>query len=262
MKTPKAEALPGWRVEPVAAAIRERLPSGVGFSGGPSTQADDTSFTYRGNFPELASASPKRRREFRLGRFHAQRALASIGVEGAVVGRGSDRAPLWPSGVVGSITHCEAYCAAVVAPEARMLAIGLDLETADAMEPGLWRMIAGVDELEAAAAAAALPLGEAAKLLFSIKEAFYKAYWPVAGRFVDFLQARATVGPGLGKFEVAIADDQLPAIHGRRVLAGEYGRKAGLCFALALLPANPGVAEDASGPHESTSSKSVLRVGR
>ena len=69
-------------------------------------------------FPEeealLLRAVSKRRNEFALSRTCARRALANIGVAPCSILRTSDRAPIWPSGIVGSITHCKSYTAAAV----------------------------------------------------------------------------------------------------------------------------------------------------
>src|SRR5438132_9137019 len=73
----------------------------------------------------------KRRRAFSAGRGCARAALASLGLPGAqdiAIMSGPRRQPLWPSGIVGSITHSEAYCAAAVAWESQLAGLGIDAE--------------------------------------------------------------------------------------------------------------------------------------
>ncbi|MBN1173619.1 MAG: 4'-phosphopantetheinyl transferase, partial [Micromonosporaceae bacterium] len=59
--------------------------------------------------PLVARAVPRRRAEFTTGRHCARLALASLGVEPAAILAGPDRAPRWPAGIVGTITHCDGY---------------------------------------------------------------------------------------------------------------------------------------------------------
>src|SRR4051794_19903843 len=66
----------------------------------------------------LGTVVETRRHEFTIGRNCAHRALARLGFPPAPLLRGHYRQPLWPIGVVGSITHCSGYCAAVVAHRA------------------------------------------------------------------------------------------------------------------------------------------------
>src|SRR5688572_21941564 len=61
----------------------------------------------------------KRRRDFILGRNCARKALAALGHGNAVIERRGNGAPLWPDGIVGSITHTSGYAAALVADARR-----------------------------------------------------------------------------------------------------------------------------------------------
>jgi len=129
--------------------------------------------------------APKRVREFAGGRVCARRALAELGHEGVALRRGADRRPIWPDGIVGSITHSNGYCAAAAAPARSFRAIGLDAERVG-VERGLWPQIclpAEIDWLES------LP-GQlrttAATLIFSAKEAFYKCLCGVGSGWLEF----------------------------------------------------------------------------
>jgi len=78
---------------------------------------------------ELAQTmGPARQREFAAGRACARRAMRELGVPGGPVLRGLRRAPLFPDGVVGSITHTNGFCAAAVARSASFAGVGLDAE--------------------------------------------------------------------------------------------------------------------------------------
>ena len=56
-------------------------------------------------------AVPKRRREFTAGRTAARRACARLGVWAGALPVAADRTPVWPEGVVGSISHSDLSCA-------------------------------------------------------------------------------------------------------------------------------------------------------
>jgi 4'-phosphopantetheinyl transferase EntD len=51
----------------------------------------------------------KRWREFAAGRSCARKALAASGHAPVAVLQGAGREPVWPQGIVGSITHCSTY---------------------------------------------------------------------------------------------------------------------------------------------------------
>src|SRR5450432_2196927 len=74
----------------------------------------------------LAGAVPGRVKEFGAGRACARAGLASLGWNDVSIPSGPDRAPIWPDGVVGSITHVEDYCLAVVARQDRIASLGVD----------------------------------------------------------------------------------------------------------------------------------------
>ncbi|HEX2760306.1 MAG TPA: hypothetical protein VHM27_07320, partial [Rhizomicrobium sp.] len=83
----------------------------------------------------VEKAAPKRRREFALGRACARAALEKLGHGGAVIGRGSNGAPLWPQGITGSITHTRDYAAAVVGEARHFSGIGVDAERVGGVTP-------------------------------------------------------------------------------------------------------------------------------
>jgi hypothetical protein len=78
-------------------------------------------------------AVEKRRHEFRAGRHCARAALRTLGLPAGPIPRRTDRAPGWPVGSVGSITHtgdlASGLAAAVVAPDSVALGLGVDAES-------------------------------------------------------------------------------------------------------------------------------------
>jgi len=121
----------------------------------------------------------KRQREFAAGRRAARMAMARIGLPPAAIPMGPDRAPVWPAGLAGSITHSASACLAAVT--ARPLLIGLDLEPDMPLAPELWDSVLRPEE-------AAQLNGDArqAMAVFSAKEAAYKAQFPRSRAILDF----------------------------------------------------------------------------
>lgn len=76
----------------------------------------------------IANAVASRRREFAAGRACAREALTRLGHAAVPLLRTPLRAPAWPGGTTGSITHCDAYCAAAAAHTREHRALGIDAE--------------------------------------------------------------------------------------------------------------------------------------
>ena len=90
----------------------------------------------------VAKAVAKRRREVTNARTCARRALAGLGIAETAIPRGPKGQPIWPTGVVGSITHTTGYVAAAVAHAAKVRSIGVDAEVHGALPDGVLSHIA------------------------------------------------------------------------------------------------------------------------
>ncbi|MCZ7439901.1 4'-phosphopantetheinyl transferase superfamily protein [Micromonospora sp. WMMC241] len=154
-------------------------------------------------------AVPSRRRDFTAGRACARRALATLGLPVTPVPAGADRAPVWPAGVVGAITHTDGYCAAAVARAADLRAVGIDAERHRPLSEGVRRKVCRPDE---EADLARLPAGPPwPTVLFSAKEAVYKVWYPLVGTWLGFPDARVTLDPDAGTFHAEISPARLAA---------------------------------------------------
>ncbi|MBM2619661.1 4'-phosphopantetheinyl transferase superfamily protein [Actinoplanes sp. LDG1-06] len=156
-------------------------------------------------FPEeaavVAKAVAKRQAEFATVRWCARQALARLGVTSGPIVPGERGAPSWPAGVVGSMTHCLGYRAAAVARRGEVTSIGVDAEPAAPLPDGVLEAIARPAETEMLARLAAREPGiHWDRLLFSAKESVYKAWFPVAGTFLEFHEAELVVDPAAGTF--------------------------------------------------------------
>ena len=140
----------------------------------------------------LSTAGPKRRREFAAGRMLAREALRALGHECEALLVGSDRAPLWPAGTVGSISHTDDYCVVVVANSPPHRSLGIDAEPAVPLEPGLWLQICTATELAWLGSQPLPDRGLLCHLLFAVKEAVYKYQAPVSHTMLEFADVEVT----------------------------------------------------------------------
>lgn len=176
----------------------------------------------------VARAVERRRKEFATARRCAREALATLGAPSGALLAGERREPLWPAGVVGSITHCVGYRAAAVARSGDLASLGLDAEPNAPLPDkvlesvslpverehlaelaasrgagagdGLAGGVAGADGMAGAGTSGDVAEVHWDRLLFSAKESVYKAWFPLARRWLGFGDAALTIDPAAGTF--------------------------------------------------------------
>ncbi|WP_232471543.1 4'-phosphopantetheinyl transferase family protein, partial [Serratia marcescens] len=141
----------------------------------------------------LARAVPKRRAEYLAGRFLARQLLAPLGFADFTLARGEDRAPQWPPGIAGALSHNSHTALCAVHRESGQGGVGLDVETLLSVERAeeLWSAIVSPAEREALLGET-LPFNALLTLTFSAKESLFKALYPQVRCYFDFLDARMT----------------------------------------------------------------------
>jgi 4'-phosphopantetheinyl transferase EntD len=181
-----------------------------------------------GLFPEeaalVARATEKRRQEFAAGRECAREALGALGTGKVPIMRGYRGAPQWPAGIVGSITHCPSYCAAAVAHSKNIAAIGLDAEPNVPLPGGVLEMVTQpAERARLRDLAIARPEISWDCLLFCAKEAVYKAWFPLTGRWLGFDGADITINATDGTFHARLLAPA-PPLDGPDLDGGFTGR--------------------------------------
>jgi 4'-phosphopantetheinyl transferase EntD len=153
----------------------------------------------------LGDSVDKRRREFTTARHCARLALGTLGVRPTPVLPGPRGEPLWPEGVVGSMTHCDGYRAAVLGRTAKVVSIGIDAEPNEPLPPGVLEAVS-LPEERAWIRQRSLPGHQVCwdRLLFCTKEAVYKTWFPLTKRYLDFEDATITVDPAEGTFKARV----------------------------------------------------------
>lgn len=134
----------------------------------------------------LGRAVPKRVEEFAAGRLCARRVLAEFGIMDFALQVGTDRQPVWPASMVGSITHTGGLCAAVAAERKAFAGLGMDSEVVGDVNPDLWPSLCARPEITWLHSLPTAEQTSAAALIFAAKEAFYKCQYPATSEFLNF----------------------------------------------------------------------------
>jgi 4'-phosphopantetheinyl transferase EntD len=167
----------------------------------------------------FATSVVKVQRASGAARIVARELMRRAGVAPQPIVRSAGGMPAWPDGIVGSLAHDATVAVAALAKRADYLSIGVDIEPAEPLAPDLIEMVATPTERAAMRGA---PVG--GRLLFAIKEAVYKAAYPLDRLFLDHHDV-----------EVDLAA-QTATIGNGRTVSFVYGHTSHI-VALALIPA-------------------------
>lgn len=145
-------------------------------------------------FPSsLHNAVAKRQAEYLAGRFTAWLALNAIGITVDEISIGINRSPVWPAGIVASITHGNSTTFCAVAFERDIKYLGVDLECVLTFDQAHEVKSTIICDIEVAILNATnLSFEKAVTLVFSAKESLFKALHPYVRRYFDFDAARVT----------------------------------------------------------------------
>ncbi|MEU2235245.1 4'-phosphopantetheinyl transferase [Streptomyces vietnamensis] len=185
----------------------------------------------------VRAAAPKRLAEFTTTRWCARRALAGLGMPPVPIPRGRRGVPVWPPGIVGSMTHHDGYRAAAVARQADARSLGIDAEPHLPLPEGVLELIALPTELRRVAELSRRhPLVRWDRLLFSMKESVYKAWFPLTYRWLGHEEADIAMDPAGGFTARLLASHpQVPA----EGFTGRWAVDRGLVVTSVLVPPYP-----------------------
>lgn len=161
--------------------------------------------------PLASDMQPRRRREFTAGRGTARRALTALGEAHATISMGSGGEPLWPLGIVGSLSHTATHAAALVSRCQRHASVGIDLD--DHRLIGEAAAIDLMTEEEIALVIAqrwAHDRALAQNAVFCAKEALFKCQYPLTHKGdLDFEDVRLVRSAHPGAVGVSCVIDDL-----------------------------------------------------
>ncbi|MEP2530308.1 4'-phosphopantetheinyl transferase superfamily protein [Shimia sp.] len=188
--------------------------------------------------PAIAHAVPARRREFAAGRHAARQAMSELSLEPRAIPGARNRAPQWPRGLTGSISHDGASCVVVMALTSQFRALGVDVEPNAPLPEDLVPEICIPSERAWLASLPATQRHGTARRIFCAKEAVYKAQFPLTRLLFGF-----------DAVEIYLhEDDQFTATFRRTVgairagstLSGHCGAVGGHILAMVTLGAEQG----------------------
>jgi 4'-phosphopantetheinyl transferase EntD len=178
----------------------------------------------------IAHAVASRRRDFAAVRSCARACLERLGYASVPILPGVGGAPTWPAGIRGSMTHCTGYAAAAVGPHPPISAIGIDAEPDAPLPDGVVGLIATAAEHDHLAATQRECEGPHwDRLLFSAKEAVYKAWFPLVGGWLDHHEAEISFDTQHRTFTALLSRDDL-ILNGHHIhqLHGRWIQKQGI----------------------------------
>ncbi|MFG3205761.1 4'-phosphopantetheinyl transferase [Streptomyces sp. NPDC048192] len=197
---------------------------------------------YPGEAALVERAVAKRRREFAAVRGCARRAMEKLGVPAQSVLRGERGAPRWPAGLIGSMTHCEDYCAAALARAGDLASLGIDAERHEPLPEDAGHVVLPSEAERIARLRERHPDPHWERILFSAKESVYKAWFPLTGAWLDFSEADITLHPDPGGRPHGTLRAELlvpgPRVGGRRLQAfdGRWAARDGLALTAVAVP--------------------------
>lgn len=218
--------------------LHRMLPFDISVAGGTISPVLEMPFEEE----RLCSAGmiPIRKAEFAAGRAYARAALEALGCRKQSIPVAPDRRPIWPTGFVGSITHSGLYCAVAAAPSSSYLGIGIDFEPAIPLERRLYTLVGRDEERREFPHSIRTESGflDRGKLVFSAKEAVFKACYPVCLQWFDFLDASVEICTQGNRFTATIPTDVLGKLRSP-VLEGHWSMVAGNVITSIVIEAKP-----------------------
>lgn len=180
----------------LVAALQHRVPSGVVVSAADGAVPGP----FRGRAtPAVRSA------ESRSARDCARAALAVLGRRHADIPTGEGGQPVWPTGFVGSLSHCPGLRVAAVGRVGVASAIGIDVEVHRPIRPAVAATIVCRSEVSMLARlASSHPAVAWSAVLWSVKETVFKAWYPLTGRWLDYAACEVVMHPDRGSFDARV----------------------------------------------------------
>lgn len=153
----------------------------------------------------LCTAGDYRKCEFVAGRDCARTALEQLGFARGPILPDDYGVPRWPEGALAAISHSRGYCAAIAARSATYRTLGLDLEKTNRLSPAAIKRTVHPNEQD-------YVQGEQKKasLIFSAKEAFFKAQFPIWQTHANFHDLEFAVDEAAGRLTVRNIGTRFP----------------------------------------------------
>ncbi len=181
-------------------------------------------FVHETEVASIQHASKKRITEFLNGRHCAHKALIKLGyTKKTAILQGAKREPLWPESIVGSITHCKGYFAAVVCYNKLIKGIGIDAETNIDVSKKIAITIQTEKEIFTNSILyKQIPNLHLNKLIFSAKESVFKFLYPIVKHAIKFKDVEINLNITNKTFSVIILNTKLSNKFKNSLMVGKF----------------------------------------
>ena len=193
-------------------ALSRILPDTVGFSLGMIPEVSEFEFPVEQE--SLSMAGDYRKCEFVAGRECARAALEQVGFARGPILPDEYGVPVWPKGAVAALSHSRGYCAAIAGRASEYRTLGLDLEKTNRLSASAIKRTVHPSEQ-----AYVQEDQRKASLIFSAKESFFKAQFPLWHTHGNFHDLELAVDEESGRMTVVHIAKRFP--EELRMLAGE-----------------------------------------
>jgi 4'-phosphopantetheinyl transferase EntD len=139
------------------------------------------------------SFGTQRQLDFATGRYCARMAMEALGENPQALLIGSNREPLWPNGITGSISHSRKMCGAIAGRNEHFNALGLDIEEVGRVQLHVWNSIFTEAEQDFLRQFEDPDQQRWATLYFAMKEAFYKFQFPITRKYLGFKEVELRI---------------------------------------------------------------------
>ena len=161
-----------------------------------NTNSDSEFTLYPEELALTKKMSSKRLYDFSSGRYAARKLLLNYEIEKHPILIGENRAPIWPTGIIGSISHSENLCIAVISDKKALNSIGVDIESSKRINADILPLICNEEEIshiKLLEKASNINILTNAKLIFSIKESLFKCLNPLINNWIDYKEMQVKI---------------------------------------------------------------------
>lgn len=185
-------------------------------------ERDDETALYASEATSMGRAAPQIRRQSGAARVIARTLLTRLGFPPLPILKTPSGIPVWPGSIVGSLAHHDKVAAAAIARRESITALGIDIEPNEPLPENLIELIATPNEQR---------MYDERLLqrrdLFVLKEAVYKAYFPLFNEFLDFQDVEIDIPARIGQVLKTNCEFSLELMISKNVLGLAFLRRNG-----------------------------------
>ena len=139
----------------------------------------------------FATSVLKVRRASGAARIVARELLSDLGHSHQAIPKSASGAPIWPSGIVGSLAHDSRVAVAAVAMRRDFCSVGVDVEPTAEIDADICDLVLTKSERQGVH-----KIPHFGRLIFAVKEAVYKAVYPLDRTFLEYHDVEVSLSEG------------------------------------------------------------------